>query len=136
MRANSDESPMPAVASRRTVLLTGASGLLGSALIESVRGHHVIALCHRSPITRAAVEIVRGDIRKPLLGLSGQDYDALADRIDLIIHSASITRFGVGDAKILDTNVNGTRTMAGLARDAGARLIYVSTAFVHAAASD
>ena len=87
------EPPRPAAAAGKTVFLTGGSGLLGTALLESIpRGGHVIALSHRSPIARAGVETLRGDVRQPLLGLSGPDYEALASRIDLIIHSASITR--------------------------------------------
>jgi thioester reductase-like protein len=133
---NAHESSPTTPAARKTVLLTGGSGLLGTALIESIRSERVIALCHRSPITRAGVEILRGDIRQPLLGLSEHDYADLADRVDVIIHSASITRLGVADAKILDTNVNGTREIVRLARAASARLIYLSTAFVHQGASD
>ena len=119
-----------------TVFLTGASGLLGTALLESKRRDHVVALRHRSPIPLADVETLSGDIRKPRLGLSERGYQELATRTDVIVHSASITSFGVGDAKILDTNVEGTRTVVQLARDAGARLIYVSTAFVHPSASE
>ena len=60
----------------------------------------------------------------------------MASRIDVIVHSASITRFGLSDAKIIDTNVKGTQQIIHLARKAKARLVYISTAFVHPAASD
>jgi thioester reductase-like protein len=119
------------------VLLTGASGLLGTALLESVPDNtHVIALRHRSPLVDGASEALSGDIRQPRLGLSESDYKTLAARIDVIIHSASITSFGVSDARMLETNVAGTRTIAELALHAQARLLYVSTAFVHPAASE
>ena len=132
---NEHEPPARAAPSG-TIFLTGGSGLLGTALLESIRDDDVIALHHRSPITRAGVETLRGDIRTPRLGLSEADYEALAARIDVIIHSASITRFGVSDAKIIDTNVGGTREIVRLARKARARLIYISTAFVHPNAFD
>lgn len=121
---------------KKSVFLTGGSGLLGTALIESVRAEDVIALYHRSRIAYAGIETFQGDIRKPLFGLSEQDYEALAARIDVIIHSASITRLGVSETKIIDTNVEGTREIVKLARRARARLIYVSTAFVHPDVSD
>ncbi|MGA2887753.1 MAG: SDR family oxidoreductase [Terracidiphilus sp.] len=132
---NQDQSP-PHVAARRTVFLTGGSGLLGTALLHSAGANNVIALYHRSPIAHAGIETLRGDIRKPLLGLSEPDYKALASRIDVIIHSASITRFGVNQAKILDTNVAGSHEIVRLAREARARLIYLSTAFIHPSASE
>jgi thioester reductase-like protein len=130
-----DQSP-PNGAEPRTVFLTGGSGLLGTALLHSYGANDVIALCHRSPIKQAGIEIVSGDIRKPLLGLSESHYNALASRIDVIVHSASITRFSVDQAKILDTNVAGSDAIVRLARHAKARLVYISTAFVHPNASE
>ncbi len=129
-----DELPS-ADAAAKTVFVTGGSGLLGTALLESIRAKNVIALYNRSPIKRAGVETLQGDICKPLLGLSEQAFKSLAKRIDIIIHSASVTRFGVSDAKIFETNVKGTREIVNLACQAKARLVYVSTAFVLPTAS-
>src|ERR1700693_4769250 len=88
-----DESPAPNAALGKTVFLTGGSGLLGTALLESIRAKNVIALYNRSPVKGARVETLQGDLCKPLLGLSERNFDSLASRIDIIVHSASVTRF-------------------------------------------
>ena len=131
-----DESPAANAALGKTVFLTGGSGLLGTALLESIRAKNVIALYNRSPVKGARVETLQGDLCKPLLGLSERNFESLAGRIDIIIHSASVTRFGVSDARIFETNVKGTGEIVRLARQAKARLVYISTAFVLSAASD
>src|ERR1700761_5791345 len=112
------KSPLANAALGKTVFLTGGSGLLGTALLESIHAKDVIALYNRTPLKRAGVKTLQGDICKPLLGLSRQDFEALAERIDVIVHSASVTKFGVSDAKIFETNVKGTAEVVSLARRA------------------
>lgn len=92
------------------VAVTGASGLIGSALVPSLRerGHEVIRLVRRSP---GAVDEVRWDPESgevDLVGLNG---------IDGVVHLAGA---GVGDKRwtpaykrqILLSRVNGTETIA------------------------
>src|SRR6516165_12577375 len=69
---------------RRTVLLTGASGVVGSALLRRLRDFDVVCLVHRSPVSGPNVTTVRGDISKPMLGLAGQAYAELAAKIDAV----------------------------------------------------
>ena len=92
------------------VALTGASGLIGSALVPELRsaGHEVVRLVRRP--TRAADEL-RWDPAERRL-----DPAVLAD-VDGVVHLAGA---GVGDrrwsakrrAAILDSRVDGTTTIA------------------------
>jgi hypothetical protein len=46
-----------------TVLVTGASGVVGTALLRRLRDLDVVCLMHRSPVTAPHMSCVRGDIR-------------------------------------------------------------------------
>jgi nucleoside-diphosphate-sugar epimerase len=118
-------------AARRTVLLTGASGVVGSALLPRLRDFDVVCLVHRSPVCGPNVTTVRGDISEPMLGLAGQAYARLAARVDVVIHCAAITDFNRTDGSLEATNIAGTEHVAAFAAAANAVLYHVSTAFVH-----
>jgi nucleoside-diphosphate-sugar epimerase len=120
------------VTTRRTVLLTGASGVVGRAVLDRLGEMDVICLVHRTPVTGARVSSVRGDVRQHRLGLSDAAYADLTGRIDAVIHCAAITEFNRTDGSLEDTNIEGTRHMVALAEDAGVPLYHVSTAFLHA----
>jgi nucleoside-diphosphate-sugar epimerase len=76
------------VSLRTTVLLTGASGVVGSALIPKLQVHRVMALSHRRR-PPGPVEQVHGDLTKPRLGLSRQTYNTLTAQIDTVVHCAA-----------------------------------------------
>lgn len=115
---------------RRTVLLTGASGVVGSALLTRLHAFEVIALVHRTPVLAAGVTSVAGDISAPRLGLSDRTYRDLVGRVDAVIHCAAVTDFARKDGSLEATNIDGTQRVAAFAVDAGATLYHVSTAFV------
>ncbi|MGK4584987.1 SDR family oxidoreductase [Kitasatospora sp. HPMI-4] len=110
-----------------TILLTGGSGVVGSALLQHLQHRDVVTLTHRKPLTG---DTVRGDITRPWLGLDPTDYRALASRVDVIVHSAGSVDFGAAPDRLHDLNVRGTGHALHFAADAGARLLYVSSAFV------
>jgi nucleoside-diphosphate-sugar epimerase len=121
-------------AARRTVLLTGGSGVVGHALLRRLRDLDVVCLVHRSPVCGLDVTTVPGDIAQPMLGLAEPVYAKLAAEVDAVIHCAAITGFrGSGDS-LAATNVAGTEHVAAFAAAADAVLYHVSTAFVHTAA--
>ena len=78
---------------RRTVLLTGASGVVGRALLQRLRDLDVVCLVHRSPVSGPNVTTVPGDVTEPMLGLTERAYLVLAARVDAVIHCAAITDF-------------------------------------------
>jgi nucleoside-diphosphate-sugar epimerase len=119
---------------RRTVLLTGASGVVGRALLQRLRDVDVVCLVHRSPVSGPNVITVLGDIAKPMLGLAERAYTDLAAKVDAVIHCAAVTDFNRTDGSLEATNVTGTQHVAAFAAAANTVLYHVSTAFVHTTA--
>jgi nucleoside-diphosphate-sugar epimerase len=119
---------------QRTVLLTGASGVVGRALLRRLGDFDVVCLVHRSPVCGPNVTSVPGDIAKPMLGLAGPAYAELAARVDAVIHCAAVTDFNRTDGSLEATNITGTEHVAAFTAAAGAVLYHVSTAFVHTTA--
>jgi len=122
------------------ILITGATGLVGSALtrILQEKGYCPVLLA-RHPLTaeKAAVlgidpaGFMVGDVGKPRLGLNGNAYAQLADHIDIIFHLAAKVDFkGRSVEAYREVNVDGTLNVIQLARDSGADLHYTSTAFI------
>src|ERR1700730_13594925 len=116
---------------RRTVLLTGASGVVGRALLQRLRDLDVVCLVHRSPVSGPNVTTVSGDIAKPMFGLAKRAYVELAAKVDAVIQCAAITDFNRPGGSLEATNVAGTEHVAAFAAAANAVLYHVSTAFVH-----
>lgn len=113
----------------KTVLLTGASGVIGTALIPQLAGEQVIALTHRvAPC--GPVEQVRGDLTRPRLGLDRDTYRQLAGRVDTVIHGAAQTDFAAGAAATAALNIGGVENILRFVADADAVLHYLSSAFV------
>lgn len=119
---------------RPTVLLTGASGVVGTALLARLTaapdGPAIVALVHRREVDLPGVRSVRGNITAPMLGLPVADYAALADQVDVVVHSAAVVSFRAGD-DLDDTNIGGTAQVVEFAQRAGAAMVHVSSAFLH-----
>jgi nucleoside-diphosphate-sugar epimerase len=114
---------------RRTVLLTGASGVVGRAVLQRIRDLDVVCLVHRSQVSGSNVTTVRGDVAEPMLGLGERAYADLAARVDAVIHCAAVTDFRRTDGSLEATNIAGTEQVAAFAAAANAVLYHVSTAF-------
>jgi len=136
-----------------SVLLTGATGLLGSALLESiltssaatvvclVRGSSDVdsearlraeAARRRIEVDWTRVEVICGDLAATHLGLDEARLSALAERFDLILHAgAEVAWFG-NLGLIATTNLDSLRTMAALAgRGRPKRTAFVSSCSVY-----
>ena len=112
-----------------TVLLTGASGFVGSAIARALvaAGYAVRALV-RPPAARATlaglpIELVEGDVR---------DAQAVARAIrgvHHVVHAAADYRLWTRNpGELRATNVEGTRIVMEASRDAGvARIVYTSS---------
>ena len=119
---------------KKLYLVTGAAGHVGSVLIRQLleRGERVRALVYRGHSGGGSVgtEVCYGDITdasslRPFFERTG------ADRVTLIHCAALITIASAEDPLVWKTNVEGTKNVMSLARDAGVeRSVYVSS--VHA----
>ncbi|WOP39053.1 thioester reductase domain-containing protein [Streptomyces sp. Li-HN-5-13] len=123
----------------RRVLLTGATGFLGSHMLLDLLRHsdaHVYCLVraadeeaalarlgealksHRlpwSPEVRRRVTVLPGDIRQPRLGLPDERWQTLAHELDSVVGVAAAVDFLRGYQSLRASNVLGTLTLAELA---------------------
>ena len=140
----------------RWVLLTGATGFVGQALLAELlaRGHRVLCVVRsaspgeaRNRLTEAlapwgsdaerALEsgrlaVMRGDLHRPGLALDSAIRQHLSGQVASVIHAAGSTLFRArGDGEPDRTNVAGTREVMRLAADCGCRdWHFISTAYV------
>lgn len=121
---------------RRTVLLTGASGVIGRAVAGELRGHRIIGLGHSDTDVPEVDECLRADQSQPLLGLTEQQWNRLAGEVDVIVHSAALTVWGEPWERYQHINIDGTERIIELARAAGAPVHLISTCFVNAIERD
>lgn len=115
---------------RRTVLLTGASGVVGQALLGELTDHDLICLTHRQQVRGHHVRTLAGDLTRPGFGLDAASFDALAGQLDAIVHCAAITDFAAGPEATHELNVQGTAAVLALAERAQVPVHFASTAFV------
>jgi thioester reductase-like protein len=116
----------------RTVLITGASGVIGRAVIDELRDQRVIALVNSDSDVPGADRVLTCDLGQPRLGLTDEQWHALAEETDVIVHSGALTVWGQPRDRYQAINIDGTKTVLDLARLAKAPVHLVSTCFVHA----
>lgn len=120
---------------RPTVLLTGASGVVGRSLLREPGGPRFVVATHSTPVPEAAnARTVRLDLTAERFGLDEDSYAALAAEVDIVIHSAGLTEWGLPAEAYRPINIDGTRRVAEFARRADATVHFMSTAFVAALA--
>ena len=112
------------------VLITGASGLLGSKLVEALSGRcQVYAVFNRNLIERDNCEAHKLDLT------NGKSvYKLIEDASpDVVIHSAALTNLDYCEKnhkEAWDVNVNGTSSITDACRTLGSKLVYISTDYV------
>lgn len=138
-----------------TVLLTGVTGYLGAFLLNDllestsaqiiclVRFGHPTLEGQPEAVARIRknlldlglwrdsimerVEILPGNLSLDRFGLSHEEFDDLASRVQVIVHAAAAVNLVYPYAALQKANVEGTREIIRLACKSGATLQYVST---------
>jgi nucleoside-diphosphate-sugar epimerase len=117
------------------VLVTGATGSIGSRLVERLApANQVFAVSRRGGPEREGVEWIKADLSEPL------DRGALPGSIDAIAHLAQSERyrdFPEGALDVFAVNVQSTAALLEYARGAGARsFVLASTGGCYAPGPD
>src|SRR5688572_10243824 len=109
-------------------LVTGATGLVGNNVVRELlaRGQSVRVLARGGgdprPLAGLDVETIQGDVRDPAA------VAAAVIGMDVVIHSAGFVQIGWTQLDAHQAiNVEGTRNVAAAAREAGTKLIHVSS---------
>ncbi|NTW99480.1 MAG: SDR family NAD(P)-dependent oxidoreductase [Geobacteraceae bacterium] len=113
----------------KTVLVTGASGFIGSHLVTRClrEGCRVKALVRKgnpriAELRRSGVEVVEGDVRDDAA------VDAAVKGCDLVFHAAALTSDWGPMQDFIDINVGGTRRVCDAALRHGVRrLVHISS---------
>jgi nucleoside-diphosphate-sugar epimerase len=117
---------------RPVILLTGASGVLGRALVDELSDDfHLVCPRHRTPLADPRVEEIPGaDLLREDLGLAPARRRSLRKQVDLVLHCAAQTNWSLPRERIREANVDGTEHLLDFAASADAAFHHVSTAFV------
>ncbi len=127
------EPPRSATRSERTenILLTGSTGFLGAFLLDELLDqtdatvHCLVRPSSSQPSAQrvrdnlsaygrwrpdhdSRIRVVDGDIEKPRLGLAPDVHDELAERVDLVVHSAAAINHVLPYPLLKKTNVTAT----------------------------
>jgi dihydroflavonol-4-reductase len=113
----------------RVALVTGATGFIGSHLVEALvaRGWRVRCLVRKSSVLKWIptddVTLINGDVAVP-----GEDLERAVRNVGVVFHLAGLTS-ATDDAAYTRINVEGTRNIAGAMRSAapGALLVFCSS---------
>jgi thioester reductase-like protein len=118
----------------RAILLTGATGFLGSALLRQLldtSAATIVCLVRATsaplPVESPRIRSLVGDISRPRLGLNEADYRALTRDIDAVCHAAASVNWVHSYATLRSANVSGTIELLRLSFAAGAPFHFVSS---------
>ncbi|KAL4910013.1 hypothetical protein BDW74DRAFT_186292 [Aspergillus multicolor] len=138
------EPTAPRKTTNLTIVLTGATGYLGSRVLKSLianehvtRIHCVAVRGHSADAPRELahdydkVTLHAGHLEDPLLGMSEVEFSSVAAESDLVIHSGANRSFWDHYDKLRGPNVLSTKTLVDLALLNKAPLHFISTGGVH-----
>lgn len=112
---------------KKRLLITGASGLLGSNLLFFLKNRYdILGLCYKNSIKAAGAQVKRVNILN--LNEIVRAFDAFSP--DVVLHAAALAdvdRCEDDPASARQVNVIGTENVVSAARRLSATLVYIST---------
>lgn len=133
-------TPMPPVHPPRVVVLTGASGFVGKALVEELVKSDAVETIHCLAVREAdrlgplashpKLEIHTGDLSHPTLSLDPGTQETLARTADLILHNGADVSFLKSYTSLRSPNVGSTRFLVSLAAHRRVPFHYISSVAV------
>jgi thioester reductase-like protein len=148
----------PVVTPANAVLVTGATGLLGSHLVgELLRRSRATVYCLvragdgaeatkrlDAAMRRFRIEItdpvrlrcVAGDVTQDRLGLAPDDWDRLCAEVDAVYHMAAQFNFAASYASLRQANVDGFGNVAGFCAEGRPRTLHYASSVAAFSASD
>ncbi len=122
------------------ILITGATGYLGSHLIRELAGEHRDIIClvrNESRFIRTCeyygitvnekIRTVTGDITKPHFGLDEAGYLKLCKDVRVVFHTAALVSHAGKMEESFEINVKGTEEVIRFCKDSGAQLYHMSS---------
>ncbi|EPE30946.1 Acetyl-CoA synthetase-like protein [Glarea lozoyensis ATCC 20868] len=124
----------------KRVLLTGAFGFLGKAILQDLVNNAQVSEIHcvairqppnlpprKSPITSPKIHIYAGDLSLPRFGLSETEFNMISTSITTIIHNGAEVSFMKSYHSLSAVNVNATREILKFSLPNRAHIHFVST---------
>ncbi len=138
-----------------TVLLTGATGFLGTEVADRLIRHPNLTIYalvraadeaeaahrlrsvwhdHRELCSQIGKQVIpaSGDFTKPGLGLEGEISGKITESVTLVVHAGAEINFNKSKDELFEVNVSGTKNMLSFAADMKSlrRFVHISTAYV------
>ena len=127
-----------------TIVLTGSTGYLGSRILKLLTEDERVAIIHcvalrehteKSPRTLAIespkLRLHAGEFSQPQLGLKQQDFEVLAETVDLIVHCGANRSFWDYFDNLRGPNVKSTKTLVDMACTNRTPIHFISSGGVH-----
>ncbi|CAG8976335.1 hypothetical protein HYALB_00005742 [Hymenoscyphus albidus] len=118
----------------KMVLLTGATGFLGKKILETlINDAGISKVCcilrgeNRIPFKSDKLMVYSGNLTAPLLGLHEDTFKALAQEVDIIIHSGAQRSFWEYYQLLRRANVSSTKELAKMAAARRIPIQYISS---------